>query len=88
MHNELFVQQLDKALSEEKDGVLRLRIEVLRDFVAEMVKTNTRFAQPEPKQATFSGPQPSQLAPSITPNGPGAIVGGEDLVKYTKPKGT
>lgn len=93
MNSDLVLKQLDKALSEKDDKVLRLRVDVLRDFVAEMGKTNTRFSQPvSSAQATSLGPQPSQLAPTDlqggkSPTGPGALVGGDDLVKYTRPKG-
>lgn len=93
MNPELFTQQLDKALAEKDDKVLRMRVEILRDFVAEMGKTNIRFTQPvSSAQATSLGPQPSQLAPTDlqggkSPTGPGALVGGDDLVKYTRPKG-
>lgn len=94
MNNELFSAQLDKALSEKDDKMLRMRVEVLRDFVAEMAKTKISITQPgSSTPAAFVGPQPSQPVPvdlqgGKSPKGAGALVGGDDLVKYTRPKGT
>lgn len=109
MNDELITQQLDKALSEKDDKVLRMRVEVLRDFVAEMAKTKTTNIPPaRTYRSDLVGPQPSQPVlseapftevnsievPSIdlqggkSPRGAGALVGGDDLVKYSRPSGT
>lgn len=93
------INQLKKALASKDDKELRLRVEVLADMLEETQPAPlTLPIQPSQPAAPLSPYYESTPTPGLKPpykitsrnkgpNGPGAIVGGEQI-NYTRPAGT
>lgn len=91
------IKQLRKALDTKDDKELRLRVEVLADMLEETqpIVLPIQPSQPATPLNPYyeSAPTPGLKPPykitsrSKGPNGPGAIIGGEQI-NYTRPAGT
>ena len=97
MDTKTVIKQLRKALECKDDKELRLRVEVVTDMLEEINKPIVLPQQPvlpiqpvQPIQPVYEQPTPpgTYRSPRAKgPNGPGAIVGGEQIT-YRRPPNT
>ena len=74
------IKQLEKALECEDDKELRLRVEILLDFLKD--RNTPQYEVRQPVQM----PQPVQPS-QPTPRGAGPIISNGEQINYTRPKG-
>lgn len=92
MNTDAITKQLEKALKEKDDKVMRIRIEVLLDMLKESrAPTFPVIPQPTGQQSVQQPILPRYEEPTRVTSpkvvGSGPIVGGEQLT-YKRPKGT
>lgn len=82
MHLQAIINQLEKALESDKADELRMRVEVLLEFLKDIPAPT-----PAPAPNLSPVPRPTSAAPIPTDN-KAQVNKVTNLVNYTRPKGT
>lgn len=86
MHLQAIINQLEKALESDKADELRMRVEVLLEFLKD-IPAPTPAPTPAPAPNLSPIPRPTSATPVPTDN-KAQVNKVTNLVNYTRPKGT